>query len=69
MDITTTEKHGQQDASSLAVQPESKHVDLKQTPNKSHLVADAHDLSQCQLLVVLDEVVVGSKRVTIPLIY
>jgi hypothetical protein len=42
MDITTTEKHGQQDASSLAVEPESKRVDSKQTPNKSHPVADAN---------------------------
>jgi hypothetical protein len=42
MDITTTEKHGQQDASSLAVEPGSKRVDSKQTPNKSHPVADAH---------------------------
>jgi hypothetical protein len=41
MDITTTAKHGQQDASSLADQPDSKRMDSKQTPNKSHPPADA----------------------------
>jgi hypothetical protein len=41
MDITTNEKHGQRDASSLAEQPDSKRLDSKVTPNKSHPVADA----------------------------
>jgi hypothetical protein len=41
MDITTNEKHGQRDASSLVEQPDSKRLDSKVTPNKSHPVADA----------------------------
>jgi hypothetical protein len=41
MDITTNEKHGQRDVSSLVEQPDSKRLDSKVTPNKSHPVADA----------------------------
>jgi hypothetical protein len=41
MDITTNEKHGQRDASSLVEQQDSKRLDSKVTPNKSHPIADA----------------------------
>jgi hypothetical protein len=41
MDIAATKKHGQQDTSSLVEQPDSKQLDSKATPNKSHPVADA----------------------------
>jgi hypothetical protein len=41
MDITTNEKHGQRDASSLVEQPDPKRLDSKVTPNKSHPVVDA----------------------------
>jgi hypothetical protein len=45
MDITTTENHGQQDASGLAEQPGSKRLDSRATPNKSLLFAGA-DMDQ-----------------------